>query len=257
VTGAESAAEVEIHLEIVDDPDQAARRAAAAIAAAARDAVEDRGTFALALSGGRASRAMCSALADEDVPWDLTGIWQADERIAAKGHRDRNLTLLEEALPATALAHMHPMPVDGLEVAADETIAAHATMYAAGLPEGFDLVHLGLGEDGHTASLVPGDPVLDEQEREVAITRPYAGRRRMTLTEPVLARARILLWLVTGPEKAGPLRRLLARDPSIPAGRIRASDQRAIADRAAVGDIDPARRRSPSSRPPDPLAVDG
>ena len=122
------------------------------------------------------------------------------------------------------------MPVDEDDAGLD----ARATTYASGLPARFDLVHLGLGDDGHTASLVPGDPVLDVHDRDVAITGMYQGWRRMTLTLPALDEARSVLFLVTGEEKARPLRKLLARDPSIPAARIRAADQLAIVDRAAL-----------------------
>jgi len=98
----------------------------------------------------------------------------------------------------------------------------------------FDLVHLGIGDDGHTASLVPGDPVLEVDDRDVAITGAYQGRRRMTLTYPVLDRARSVLFLVTGEEKAEPLRKLLARDPGVPAARVSAPDQLAVVDQAAL-----------------------
>jgi 6-phosphogluconolactonase/glucosamine-6-phosphate isomerase/deaminase len=124
------------------------------------------------------------------------------------------------------------MPVDGN----DDGLGARAATYASGLPARFDIVHLGLGEDGHTASLVPGDPVLDVHDRDVAITAPYRGRRRMTLTFNVLDEARLVLFLATGGGKAEPLRKLLARDDSIPAARVRAAEQVAIVDEAALGD---------------------
>jgi 6-phosphogluconolactonase len=222
---------VEVLLETLPDAAAAARRGAELIAEVAREAVEERGSCAVAVSGGASPVPMFAALADLDVPWDELGIWQVDERVAPHGHEDRNLTHLVASLPR--VAHVHEMPVDG---DADE-LQARAATYASGLPARFDLVHLGLGDDGHTASLVPGDPVLDEQERDVAITGTYRGRRRMTLTFPVLDRARSVLFLVTGEEKAGPLRDLVARDPSIPAARIRAADQLAIVDRRALSAV--------------------
>jgi 6-phosphogluconolactonase/glucosamine-6-phosphate isomerase/deaminase len=120
------------------------------------------------------------------------------------------------------------MPVEASDL---ERAAAD---YAASLPASFDAIHLGLGDDGHTASLVPGDAVLGVTDRDVAVTDVYMGRRRMTLTYPVLDRAAQLLWLVTGPEKAGPLARLLAHDPSIPAGRVNGARSLILADRAAT-----------------------
>jgi 6-phosphogluconolactonase len=221
--------DVTVRLEVLEDPEACARRGAALIAAAAREAVAERDTCAIAVSGGSTPWAMFAALADEDVPWDRIGIWQVDERVAPRGHEDRGLTHLQASLPRPE--HVHPMPVDGDPANLD----AHAVAYASGLPARFDLIHLGLGDDGHTASLAPGDPVLDVDDRDVALTAEYRGRRRMTLTYPVLDRARKVLFLVTGPSKAEPLRKLLARDPSIPAARVRAADQLALVDRAAAG----------------------
>jgi 6-phosphogluconolactonase len=219
---------IEVRIEVLPDATKAARRGAAVIAATARTAVAARGTCAIAVSGGRTPWQMFAALADKDVPWDELGIWQVDERIAPRGHEDRGLTHLLASLPS--YAHVHEMPVDG----DDDELEARAVGYASGLPARFDLVHLGLGDDGHTASLVPGDPVLDIHDRDVAITGPYRGRRRMTLTFPVLDRARLVLFLATGEEKADPLRMLLARDPRIPASHVLAAEQLAIVDRAAA-----------------------
>ena len=217
-----------VRLEALPDAAAAARRGAELIAAAAREAVAERGGCAIAVSGGTTPLPMFAALADQDVPWDELGIWQVDERVAPRDHEDRNLTHLLASLPRHA--RVHEMPVDGDE----DGLEARATTYASGLPARFDLVHLGLGDDGHTASLVPGDPVLDVHDRDVAITGSYQGRRRMTLTLAALDEARSVLFLVTGEEKARPLRMLLARDPSIPAARIQAADQLAIVDPAAV-----------------------
>jgi 6-phosphogluconolactonase len=225
---------IEVRLETLPDAAAAARRGAELIAAVARAAVEERGACAIAVSGGTSPGPMFEALADKDVPWDDLGIWQVDERVAPRDHEDRNLTHQVASLPRAA--RVHEMPVDG---DADE-LEARAATYAAGLPARFDLVHLGLGDDGHTASLVPGDPVLDVDDRDVAITGSYRGRRRMTLTFPVLDRARSVVFLATGEAKAAPLRQLMARDPSIPAARLRAADQLAVVDLAAARLADPA-----------------
>jgi 6-phosphogluconolactonase len=212
---------------VVPDAESAARRAAEVLAETARSAVEERGAFALAVSGGRSPALMLADLASRDLPWMQTGIWQVDERVAPDGHPDRNLTGLLDNLPTEGRVVVRPMPVT------DEDLEAAADRYAASLPERFDLVHLGLGDDGHTASLVPGDPVLDEAGRDVAVTGAYRGRRRMTFTYPILDRQPFVMWLVTGEDKAAVLPLLLAGDLSIPAGRVRAARQLVVADRPA------------------------
>jgi len=169
---------------------------------------------------------MFRELADHDMPWDHTVIYQVDERLAPSGDPDRNLTNLRQSLGA-AQPHIDAMPVN----ASDLPRAAHE--YGTFLPVNFDLVHLGLGPDGHTASLVPGDPVLDVTDQLVAITGVYQGHNRMTLTYPALARAKQLLWLVTGSDKLSPLSQLLAGDTSLPAGRVSAGASLVMADRAA------------------------
>jgi 6-phosphogluconolactonase len=214
-------------LEVMPDAEAAARRAAEVVAETARSAIEERGAFALAVSGGRSPSLMFADLATRDVPWRQTGIWQVDERVAPEGDPDRNLTGLLASLPADARNVVRPMSVT------DDDLEAAAGRYAASLPERFDIVHLGLGDDGHTASLVPGDHVLNVMDREVAVTREYRGRRRMTFTYPLLDRQPFVLWLVTGEDKSAVLPLLLAGDPSIPAGRIRAARQLVLADRAA------------------------
>lgn len=227
---------VTVRLESLPDEAAAAKRGAEVIASAARDAVRQRGGCAIALSGGTTPRPMFAALAAEDVPWDALGIWQVDERIAPRGIDDRNLTQLIESLPAAA--RIHEMPVDG----DTDGLEARAATYAAGLPARFDVVHLGIGEDGHTASLVPGDPVLQVDDRDVALTGVYEGFRRMTLTYPALDRARSVFFLVAGENKAAALRGLLSRDQRIPAARVRVADQRAIVDPAALSDAPAAVR---------------
>jgi 6-phosphogluconolactonase len=217
-------------LEVLDDPAAVHRRGAELIAEAAGAAVSDRGSFALAASGGRDPWEMYGQLEDRELPWRETAIYQVDERIAQPGSDQRNLTHLIAALSIGAQGSIKPMPVD------DPDPDAAADRYAASLPDALDLAHMGLGPDGHCASLVPGDPVLEVRDRRVAVTAgEYQGVRRMTLTYPELARTRRLLWVVTGEEKVDALRMLLARDPSIPAGRVDpGGDSLVLADRAAA-----------------------
>jgi 6-phosphogluconolactonase len=220
-----------LELERTADAEGAARRAAELIAAAADDAVAARGECAVALSGGKTPWRMVELLAGLDIPWDRTWLFQVDERVAPAGDPDRNLTHLVAALPLDLQARLRPMPVT------DDDLDAATAGYAGQLPERLDLVHLGLGPDGHTASLVPGDPVLEVTDRAVALTaEPYQGRRRMTLTYPTIDAARQVLFLVDGDAKREPLARLRAGDPGIPAGRVRAERMILVADTAALGD---------------------
>ena len=218
--------------ELLTLPDAAAvaLRAAELVAAQARSAVAESGRFTFAVSGGRTPWAMFAELTKMEVPWAATQIFQVDERVAPDGDPDRNLMHLREAL-GSAPAEVVPMPVEeaDLEAAAED--------YARRLPGSFDLIHLGLGPDGHTASLVPGDPVLDVTEKLVAVTNPYQGHRRMTLTYPGLARTAGIVWLVTGEDKRDALKRLLAGDVSIPAGRVEAKRSVILADAAAAMDL--------------------
>jgi 6-phosphogluconolactonase len=216
-------------LDVLSDAEAVARRAADVVAEAAREAIASHGRFTFAVSGGETPWAMFRALAEDDVSWDEIGIWQVDERVAPDGDPDRNLTSLLPVIPAGA--DLRPMPVTepDLEAAADR--------YAASLPPAFELVHLGMGDDGHTASLVPGDPVLDVTDRDVAVTGEYRGLRRMTVTYPVLGRAGLAVWMITGSDKAPMVPRLLAGDRSIPAGRIATAEQLVLVDAAAAAQV--------------------
>jgi 6-phosphogluconolactonase len=219
-----------VELEVVADEKAAARRGAELIAAAGRAAVAERGIFELAMSGGRTPWAMLAILGDlEEMPWGETELFQVDERVAAPGSEDRNLTHLVLGLSLEHQSTLRPMPVT------QRDLDAAAREYESSLPGALDLVHLGLGPDGHTASLVPGDGVLEVTDRSVAPTEgAYRDHRRMTLTYPALAAARRIVWLVTGEEKRDALAKLLAGDDSIPAGRVANDEMVVVADAAAA-----------------------
>jgi len=227
-----------MNIEVLDSADLVAQKAAAMIASEARLAAASRGRFLMAVSGGHTPWVMLRALVNEDVPWPAVHVVQVDERVAPAGDPDRNLTHLRESLLDHAPLvpeQIHPMPVESPDL---ETAAAQysATLRQfAGSPPVLDLIHLGLGPDGHTASLVPGDPVLNVKDADVAVTGIYQGRRRMTLTYPMIGRSRRVLWVVTGSEKAPMLNRLLAGDESIPAGRVSHERALVLADAAAAG----------------------
>jgi 6-phosphogluconolactonase len=221
-------------LDVFADVDAVARHAADVIAAEARAVVQARGRFTVAVSGGRTPWAMLRALSALDVPWESVHVLQVDERFAPDGHVDRNLTHMRESLlEQRGRERIREMPVESTDHEAAAARYAQTLVELSGSPSVLDLVHLGLGPDGHTASLVPGDPVLDVTDADVALTGSYQGRRRMTLTYPVLNRARRVLWLVTGEEKAAMLVRLLRADPTIPAGRVRQDEAIVLVDRAA------------------------
>jgi 6-phosphogluconolactonase len=225
-------------LEVLDDADSVAHAGAAIIAADTRAAIALRGQYALAVSGGHTPWIMLRALAEEDVAWPSVHLYQVDERIAPDGDPDRNLTHLRESF----LSHVplrpeniHAMPVNASDL--NEAAKQYTTALEefAGAPPVLDMVHLGLGPDGHTASLVPGDDTLKITDADVGFTAVYQGRRRMTLTYPALNRARRVLWLVTGKDKTPMLERLIDGDQSIPAGRIQRDQALLLADREAAG----------------------
>lgn len=226
--------------EVFKDAESVAQAAAKTIASDAREAIAARGHFAFAVSGGHTPWIMLRALAEENIPWTGVHIFQVDERVAPAGDPDRNLTHLQESLLQHAPLRpeqVHAMPVEASDLKSAAARYAMALREVAGSPPVLDLVHLGLGPDGHTASLVPGDAVLDVTDRDVALTEEYQGRRRMTLTYPAINRARRVLWIVTGGEKVEMLGRLRDGDISIPAGRVRSEQALLLADRAAAGQL--------------------
>jgi len=226
-----------MEIEILDDPEAVAKRAAEVIAEEARKAIAARGRFLMAVSGGRAPWIMLRELARKQLPWDKVHIFQVDERVAPEGDPDRNLTHLRESLLEHAPIpeqNLHPMPVESPDLESGAAHYAKTLQKIAGTPPVLDLVHLGMGPDGHTASLIPGDPVLNVADRDVATTGVYQGRRRMTLTYPILNRSERILWLITGADKEPMLKRMQAGDTSIPSGRIRQQEALVLADRAAA-----------------------
>lgn len=225
-----------MNIQVLSDANAVAQKAAEFIAEEARNAIAARGRFIFAVSGGHTPWIMLRLLAKEQVPWDHVHLAQVDERVAPAGHADRNLTHLKESLldrvPLKA-DHVHAMPVEATDLQAAAKSYATTLQGIAGSPPVLDLVHLGLGPDGHTASLVPNDPVLEIIDTDTGITGIYQGRQRMTLTYPILNRARRILWLVTGAEKVPMLARLRKADTSIPAGRVRQEQALVLADKAA------------------------
>jgi 6-phosphogluconolactonase len=229
-----------VKIVVLPDADAAAQEAANLIADSARAAIKERGKFIFAVSGGRTPGQMLRDLTREDVPWQCVHLFQVDERIAPTGDRDRNLTQLRESLLSQVPLppdQVYAMPVESSDL--EIGVAQYASMLqkVAGNPPVLDLVHLGLGPDGHTASLIPGDSVLDVGGTDVALTGVYQGRRRMTLTYSVLDRARRIVWLVTGSDKCDALIRLHDADPSIPAGRVRQIKAVVLADGAAAAEL--------------------
>jgi 6-phosphogluconolactonase/glucosamine-6-phosphate isomerase/deaminase len=216
-----------IRVEVLPDPGSVGEQAADLIAEAVRRAISEGRRFAWAISGGETPVPMFRRLGACALPWHLIDTWQVDERVAPPDDPDRNRSLQAKALPAEALDGIRWMPVE------DDDLETAAARYAATLPDRFDVVHLGLGVDGHTASLVPGDPVLDVRDRDVAVTGLYEGRRRMTLTYPGLSRAERAIWVVTESEKRDALRALIAGDHSIPAAQVAVLDQVLVTDLAS------------------------
>jgi 6-phosphogluconolactonase len=230
-----------VKIEVYPDDDTVAGKAAAVIAADMRSALAARGRYVMAVSGGHTPWLMLRALAKEPLPWQQVNVVQVDERVASVNDPERNLAHLRASL-LTCVAlppdHIHAMPVEASDL--DRAAAQYASTLrdVAGSPPVLDLVHLGLGPDGHTASLVPGDPALDVTDADVAVAGAYQGRRRMTLTFPIINRSRFVLWLVTGSEKTAALVRLRDGDRSIPAARVRQDRALLLADRAAAARLD-------------------
>jgi 6-phosphogluconolactonase len=217
-----------VWIRVNESAEAAATDGAALIARRVQSAVRLRGVAHLAVSGGRTPALMFALLAERDVPWGALHIWQVDERVAPDGHPDRNLGMLS-VVPIPA-ANLHPLPVG------TTPLSKAAEQAAAALPAQFDLVHLGLGDDGHTASWPPGDPVIDDPA-SVGISGEYKGRVRLTLTPSVINAARARLVVVTGADKAAMVSRWMLRDPSLPIERVRRTGTVVVLDSAAAADL--------------------
>ena len=211
-----------MEVRIVDEP---AALGAELIARRLRAAVRRRGSATVAFSGGSTTPPMLGALAHLDVPWEHVQVFQVDERVAPDGDPERNAGQLD-ALPLRR-RQIHLMPVTA------KRLDAAAARYAAQLPERFDVVHLGMGDDGHTASWPPGDPVVGSV-KTVDVCGPFHGRIRMTLTPRAVNAARMRLALVTGAAKAPMIERWLAGDRSIPVQRVRRGGTVVVLDGAAA-----------------------
>lgn len=241
----------QLRIEAVDDW---ALRSAELLAQAIEAALGQRGRCLLVLSGGSTPRPVFDELALMDLRWERVMLLQADERLAPDGSPDRNLTQQQEAFEGCGATWL-PLPVDRLLKAAAASSDGESLLdrrppagvvaeilgdFNARLvefadePPVVDIAQLGIGTDGHTASLLPGDPALDELRRYVALTGLYQGHRRLTMTRPVFDRARLVVWLARGHEKAEPLGRLLTGDLSIPAGIIRPRQSVIVADSDAA-----------------------
>lgn len=206
-------------LRVADDP---AGEAAAWMAAHLRGAVDERGSASVAVSGGDTAPPLFDALLTHRLPWDHIEVWQVDERMVPDGHPERNAGQLVD-LPG----RVHPMPVT------DPDPVAAAGRYAAGLPAEFDVVHLGLGDDGHTASWPPGDETVVNSRRRVEVIDEFNGFPRMTLTPDVVNAGRCRVMLTVGASKAEMMARWLADDQSLPVSHVRRAGTVAFVDHAA------------------------
>jgi 6-phosphogluconolactonase len=227
-------------IHVFTDEETVAREAAKFIAETVRQDVFARSRFVMALSGGQTPWKMLQILGSEDIPWKAVHIFQVDERLAPAGHRERNFTYLQESMldhTDVLPEQIYAMPVDHKDL---ETMAGNyiqTLQRIAGNPPVLDLIHLGMGKDGHTASLVPGDPVLKMMDTDVALTGLYQGRQRLTMTYPFINRARRILWVITGREKSEMFNRLREADESIPAGCVCRTKTIVITDKEAAGRV--------------------
>jgi 6-phosphogluconolactonase len=241
-----------MRLEVTKTAAEAAGVAARLIATVLGIAIGRRTRASIALSGGNSPLPMLKALAREPLDWSAIHVYQVDERVVARGDSARNLGALDEVLVwrgPLPRRNLHPMWVDRADLSGAAGSYAEELAQVAGDPPILDVVHLGLGGDGHTASLFPGDPVLEIMDRSVGLTTVHNGYRRMTLTLPVLNRARSIVWFVTGADKAGVVVDLYAGGAPFPAGLVSRRRAILVADEAAGREASVPKRRKPRLRP--------
>jgi 6-phosphogluconolactonase len=208
------------HLVVAPTPEELARQCAETIASSVDLALAQRDRAQIALAGGTTPRATYTRLGQEHLPWERVDVLLGDERWVAADDPASNARLLRETLLAQepgSHARLHPVPTHLAtpEVGA-EAYAVLLGQLCSGTPPCFDLVLLGLGDDGHTASLFPGTDALSERDRAVTVGEGK-GLPRITLTAPVLSAARQVIFLLSGADKRQALQRLL--DPEEPAER--------------------------------------
>ena len=218
---------------VSDTATAAAEAAAVTIAEYLNAAIGRRGDASLALSGGKTPEPMVEHLAALPIAWDRVHLWQVDERAVDTHDPDRNWLSFEALTAKLPSHHLHPMPV---EVQDADQLYAGELQAVVGSPPVFDVVHLGLGSDGHTASLVPGSPVLDVTDRDVSWVDEYQGHRRLTLTRPVLQAATQQVWLIVGSGKAQAASELVGGHGDSPASMVAAGAVGTVfMDAAAAG----------------------
>lgn len=226
-----------MRLEIAPTPADAGQLAGRLLGAVLAVAIRKRGRACVALSGGSTPEPLYAALASQVLDWSAVHVFQVDERVTPRGDSARNLTLLEDLLVnrgPLSRRNLHPMWVERADL--DDAAAAYEAELRefAGEPPALDAIHLGLGTDGHTASLFSGDPALQVQEQGVAATGEHAGYRRLTLTLPLINRARSIIWFITGAGKAELLEELRAGGGPFPGARVSRRRAVIVADAAAL-----------------------
>ncbi|MEX2122559.1 MAG: 6-phosphogluconolactonase [Woeseia sp.] len=217
----------------------AAQAAAEFIARRLTLAIEARARATLAISGGRSPWKMFECLAGHGVEWSAVHVFQVDERIVPVDHAERNWKRFLESPLSRRIrdANRHPMPVAMVEKEdAELAIGDYSRTLNdfAGAPPVLDVVHLGIGADGHTASLFADDAPLHDTRHWVGVSRRHEGHRRLTLTLPVLNRAQSVVWFAVGASRRAVLARLHAGDPEIPASHVQRERAVCFTDLAAA-----------------------